>query len=79
MKLIENALYQEDIMNVVAQPVPWNKLQDKTLLISGATGLVGSFFDRCCHVFEQGTEIEFVRFMLLEEMRIRLIKIRLLL
>lgn len=43
MKLIENALYQEDIMNVVAQPVPWNKLQDKTLLISGATGLVGSF------------------------------------
>ena len=44
MKLIENALYQEDIMNVVAQPVPWNKLQDKTLLISGATGLVGSFF-----------------------------------
>lgn len=44
MKLIENALYQEDIMNVVAQPVPWDKLQDKTLLISGATGLVGSFF-----------------------------------
>lgn len=43
MKLIENALYQEDIMNVVAQPVPWDKLQDKTLLISGATGLVGSF------------------------------------
>lgn len=43
MKLIENALYQEDIMNVVAQPVPWNKLQDKTLLISGATGLVGNF------------------------------------
>ena len=44
MKLIENALYQEDIMNVVAQPVPWDKLQDKTLLISGAPGLVGSFF-----------------------------------
>lgn len=43
MNLIENTLYQEDIMKVVTQPVPWDKLRNKTLLISGATGLVGSF------------------------------------
>ncbi len=43
MNLIENTLYQEDIMKVVAQPIPWDKLKNKTLLISGATGLIGSF------------------------------------
>lgn len=43
MNLIENAMYQDDIMKIVTHPLPWDKLQNKTLLISGATGLVGSF------------------------------------
>lgn len=41
--LIENSLYVEDIQMVVSQPLPWDKLERKSLLISGATGLVGSF------------------------------------
>ena len=43
MNLIENTMYQDDIMKIITHPLPWNKLQNKALLISGATGLVGSF------------------------------------
>ncbi len=43
MNLIENTLYLEDIKKVAKQPLPWDKLKDRTLLISGATGLIGSF------------------------------------
>ena len=43
MNLIENTMYQDDIMKIITHPLPWNKLQNKALLISEATGLVGSF------------------------------------
>jgi len=43
MTLIENSLYLEDIIRVTEQPLPWDKLKGKSLLISGATGLIGSF------------------------------------
>lgn len=43
MILIENILYFEDIKRVAEQPLPWDKLKGRTLLISGATGLIGSF------------------------------------
>lgn len=43
MELIKNVLYQEDLMKVASLPVPWEKLGNKTLVISGATGLIGSF------------------------------------
>lgn len=43
MKLIDNPLYQEDIKKVAEQPLPWDQLRDKTMLISGSTGLIGSF------------------------------------
>lgn len=43
MNLINNPLYQEDIKNVAGQPLPWERLKGKSLLISGATGLIGSF------------------------------------
>lgn len=43
MSLIEKALYQEDIRKVAVFPLPWEKLKDSSLLISGATGLIGSF------------------------------------
>lgn len=44
MKVYENPLFQEDIARVAALDIPWEKLQDKSMLISGATGLIGSFF-----------------------------------
>lgn len=41
--LIDNPLYIEDLRKIVEQPLPWEWLRDKSLLISGATGLIGSF------------------------------------
>ena len=41
--LYDNELYQEDLSYVTGINLPWNKLQGKKILISGATGLVGSF------------------------------------
>ena len=43
MTLYENALYQEDLEYVRNLELPWEKLQDKSLLLSGATGMIGSF------------------------------------
>lgn len=44
MKLHENKLYQEDIRYVAMLNFPWERLQDSTIVLSGATGLIGSFF-----------------------------------
>lgn len=43
MNLYENELYIDDIKYVVGLGLPWDKLINKSILISGATGLVGSF------------------------------------
>ena len=43
MRLIENGLYKEDIEIVAGQTLPWEKLKDSSLLLSGATGFMGSF------------------------------------
>lgn len=43
MNLIEHPLYLKDIQKVALQTLPWEKLKDKSLLISGSTGLIGSF------------------------------------
>ena len=42
MKVYENKEYLEDISYVADLDLPWEKLQNKSILISGATGLVGS-------------------------------------
>lgn len=44
MKLYDNDLYNDDLKYTAGLDLPWNKLQNKSFLISGATGLVGSFF-----------------------------------
>lgn len=43
MNLIENKLYLADIQSVINRNLPWEKLADKTIMVSGATGLIGSF------------------------------------
>lgn len=42
MKLYENKEYIEDLEYISDSDLPWGMLQNKSLLISGATGLVGS-------------------------------------
>lgn len=44
MKVYENKEYMEDVEYIAALELPWEKLQNKSILISGATGLVGSCF-----------------------------------
>lgn len=43
MNLIENKLYLEDIKKVCDLDLSWKKLKNKSILISGASGLIGSF------------------------------------
>ena len=42
MTVYYNKLYQEDIQYIAKLELPWEKMQDKSILISGASGLVGS-------------------------------------
>lgn len=43
MTLYENKQYITDIQNVANIVLPWKKLKDKSIMLSGATGLIGSF------------------------------------
>ena len=44
MNFYTSDLYMEDIRNVAKLNLPWDKLNDKSVMLSGATGLLGSFF-----------------------------------
>ena len=41
MKLYDHPLYRADVSAVAALPLSWETLRDRSLLISGATGLIG--------------------------------------
>ncbi len=43
MSLYDNPQYIDDINYVSQLNLPWDKLKNKTLMLSGATGLIGSF------------------------------------
>lgn len=43
MKIYENQQYLEDVVYVASLDLPWEKLRRKSIMISGATGLIGSF------------------------------------
>lgn len=43
MKLYDNKTYQEDIKTVANLDLPWDKLKNKSIVLSGATGMLGSF------------------------------------
>lgn len=43
MDIYSSSLYTEDIEIVSRLRLPWDKLKNKSLMISGATGLIGSF------------------------------------
>lgn len=43
MTLYANKYYMEDIQHVIGLDLPWNKLKNKCIILSGATGLIGSF------------------------------------
>ena len=41
-KISESQIYKEDIASILSQNCEWTKLSDKTILITGATGLIGT-------------------------------------
>ena len=41
--LLDNRLYTEDIEYVAGLSLPWEKLRGSSVLITGATGMIGSF------------------------------------
>ena len=43
MNLYQSDLYMEDVHRVAGLELPWEKLRGKSVLLSGATGLLGSF------------------------------------
>ena len=42
MKVFEHPLYKEDIAYVSSLNLPWNNLKNKSILITGASGQIGS-------------------------------------
>ena len=42
-KIYESNKYKNDINNTMCLDIPWHKLNNKSLMLSGATGLIGSF------------------------------------
>lgn len=43
MNLYDNKDYMDDVYYVAGLDLPWYKLQDRSIMLSGATGLIGSF------------------------------------
>ena len=43
MNLYENEKYMEDVRYVAKLNLPWEKIQNNSIMLSGATGLIGSF------------------------------------
>ena len=43
MDLCDNELYMQDVRYAANLVIPWEKLENRILLLSGATGLIGSF------------------------------------
>ena len=41
--MIDNSIYREDIEYVTNLELPWEKLANKSILVTGASGLIGSF------------------------------------
>ena len=42
MRLLDSALFQQDLETVSGLDLPWDKLEDSSIMISGATGMIGS-------------------------------------
>lgn len=41
-----NRILENDLINIAEQDIEWEKLRDKTVMVTGASGMVGSYFVR---------------------------------
>ncbi|MGH7655305.1 MAG: NAD-dependent epimerase/dehydratase family protein [Gemmatimonadaceae bacterium] len=44
MTSAHRAIVEQDVAGLAALPLPWNRLDGRTILITGATGLIGGYF-----------------------------------
>ena len=56
-RLLDIQKYVEDVKRVASLPLPWEKLCSKTILITGGTGLIGSFFIDVLAAVNLGTKV----------------------
>lgn len=67
MSLIDNVLYKNDVKRIAGLDYKWEKLQNKSFMISGATGMIGRFLidvimeknssdNLNCHVYALGRD-----------------------
>ncbi len=42
--MINRELYRQDLFTTAELPLPWSEMRNKSVFITGATGLIGSFF-----------------------------------
>ena len=72
MNVYDHTWYQEDVRQVAGLPLPWEKLKNSSVVVSGATGLFGSFLVDVlleknqsdglgCHVYALGRSEEKAR------------------
>ena len=72
MTLLKNKLYREDLAYVSELNLPWEKLKKKSILLSGATGMIGSFLidvimyknlneGLCCHIYAVGRAMDCIQ------------------
>ena len=43
-RILSNPIYQSDIKQAARVPIAWDKLSGKTILLTGATGMIASAF-----------------------------------
>ena len=65
MNILDNALYKEDIQKCTNIDIDWQKLENQSILITGASGLIGSFLidvlmhkDINCKIYALGRNLE---------------------
>ena len=49
-----NNVLTEDLNSLLASEIEWSNFKDKRILVTGATGLVGSIIDLCKRKIESG-------------------------
>ena len=59
-----NAIFKADIQDILANPICWDKLKNKTVMITGASGMVGSYLVHTLLALnEQGYNVKVVGVM----------------
>ena len=69
INVLEHVLYQEDIAVVAESKLPWERLKNSSVLISGARGMIGSAlidvimyrnqkYDMSCKIYALGRDEE---------------------